>query len=93
MEVRAYLASRRMIKQPVAHHDVITTRDQRHAVQRLCRIGFEPSDSSFSPNLLLGFDPESKHGGRDVEDIHELCAQFDGFSRVLAFPAAEVEDC
>jgi hypothetical protein len=82
-----------MIEQPVAHHNIVATGDQRQAMQRLRRIGLEPSDLAFSAHLLLGFDPESEHGGRDVEDIHKLCAQIDGISCVLSIAATEVEDC
>ena len=90
---KAHLASRRMIKQPITHHNIITTRNQRQAVQILRRVRLKPSDLAFATKYLLGFDPESKHGRRDVEDVHKLCTQIDGLSCVLTVAAAEVEDC
>ena len=91
--METYLASRSMIKQPITHHNIIATRNQPQAVQVLRRIRLEPSDLAFATKYLLSFDPESEHGGRDVEDVHKLCTQVDGFACVLAIAAAEVEDC
>jgi len=59
----------------------------------LRRISFEPPDFSFPPELLLNLDPDLKHGGRDVNNIYELCAQLDGFASILPVPAAEIQNC
>jgi len=82
-----------MIKQPVAHHNIVSVRHQRQMMHSLCRIGFEPPDLPFPPKLLLNLDPDLKHGGGDVDNINELRAQLDGFASILTIPAAEIQNC
>jgi uncharacterized protein YceH (UPF0502 family) len=93
MSKLTYLISRRMLKQPITHHNVVAAWDQRQSVQIFGRIRLEPPDLAFATNLLFGFDTESEHGGRNVEDVHELCAHIDGLSCILAVAATEVENC
>jgi hypothetical protein len=56
------------------------------------RIGFEPPNLPFPSQLLLNLDPDLKHGGRDVDNVHELRAQLDGFASILPVSTAEVQN-
>ena len=86
------LLSLSMIKQPVAHDNIIPLRHQRQMMHSLRRISFEPPDLPFPPKLLLDFDSNFKHSRRDVDNVNELRAQLDGFASILAVPTPEIQN-
>ena len=86
----AHLITLGMIEQPVAHHNIVPIRHQRQMMHGLRRIGFEPPDLPFPPKLLLDIDPDLKHGGRNVDNIHELSTQLDSFAGILAISTAKI---
>jgi hypothetical protein len=89
---QTHLVSLGVIKQPIAHHNIIPIRHQRQMMHSLRCIGFEPPDLSFPPKLLLNLDPDLKHGGRNVDNVNELRAQLNGFASILPVPAAEIQN-
>lgn len=87
------LISLSMVKQPVAHHNIVPVGHQRQMMHGLRCISFEPPYFPFPPKLLLNLDPDLEHGGRDVDNVNELRAQLDGFASILAVPSAEIQNC